>query len=935
MTAKIVYYGPGLCGKTTNLMVIFDKLDPKSRGELTSLVTTPDRTLFLPVYLGKVASFYLEIHLYTVPGQAVHDEARRVVLEGADAIVFVCDSQAATVAATRESFASLVENLEKNRIDPNDIPIVIQFNKRDIPGALPVDELRRLLRFEAYPHTEAAAIRGDGVMETFRVIAKITAKHLFARLKADSDSLEKERTSRRELTQITNQIVSAESIPHALMTLKDRILGLFEAERLTIYAIDVTHQELYSLQKTGDVPEEIRVPKSFASIAGYTALARKTINIKDAYDAAELRGFHLNLRFDQRWDKQTGFRTRSVLAVPILFEKYLLGVVQILNKWNGTSFTSMDEDTVEEIARILGIAFYNQHRVARMPSRFKQAATNAHVNDTNVEQVLIEEHNVPLMDSTDEGGVHDVQPIEYDLAIRIPDGRRNSGFVEAKPPASPTPVPAASGETTRLFLMNSLAEDYVSHGEYEKAANILEKLIEYEPQSPQHRNKLQFVRSRMSGCDTIPSRRPPPMLEMDEPGPSLDFDAAESEELSFDMDASGDPSIASSELPAPQPPSFASSPSAFRNPFEITAAARAGNSVDDLDFITEHLTEAEVFAKYGMPEKVSEHLRAVIDRIPQYIQGGDPRQVQELAGRCFELARQQGLEAAPEQAGQDLADRAEASGRENVGRETADCSVFAPDETRPGDSVLVQAFAHRRQAAALVEKLARDFDEDARRRATTILHASIQRGELLTFHLTTTIGIVDPPLQSARWDGEVMSLQFGLAIPSDTLEGNCLGTLIVSRESVPVGHLKFVIKIRNRVDAAAAALTTARRYRKAFVSYATSDRVEVLKRVQMLSQLRVDFFQDILELQPGAKWRDELFHQIDESDLFLLFWSSAARESEWVMNEVRYAIQRQASSNGEPEIMPVIVEGPPPAAPPPELQHLHFDDYLMYFMTAP
>src|SRR6266550_8065219 len=122
-------------------------------------------------------------------------------------------------------------------------------------------------------------------------------------------SLELELEYRNKLTAITNQINAAESIPQILMTLKDRILELLDSERLTIYAIDTKNQELYSLQKVGDVPKEIRVPKSFASIAGFAALSRKTINIKDAYEATELAKFHQNLRFDQRWDKQTGFRT--------------------------------------------------------------------------------------------------------------------------------------------------------------------------------------------------------------------------------------------------------------------------------------------------------------------------------------------------------------------------------------------------------------------------------------------------------------------------------------------------------------------------------------------------------------------------------------------------------------------------------------------------
>jgi len=190
MTAKIVYYGPGLCGKTTNLMVIFDKLDPKSKGKMLSLATKTDRTLFfdlLPVDIGKVGPFNLKIQLYTVPGQVFYNETRKLVLKGADSVVFVADSQPAMVDANRESFANLLENLEENQIDPNDTPIVIQYNKRDIPGVLPVEQLQEALGFEGYPFSEASAIKGDGVMETFKLVSKITAKHLFARLKGKGE----------------------------------------------------------------------------------------------------------------------------------------------------------------------------------------------------------------------------------------------------------------------------------------------------------------------------------------------------------------------------------------------------------------------------------------------------------------------------------------------------------------------------------------------------------------------------------------------------------------------------------------------------------------------------------------------------------------------------------------------------------------------------
>jgi len=186
INCKIVYYGPGLGGKTTNLQYIYDSTAPQAKGKLISLATETDRTLFfdfLPLDLGTVRGFKTRFHLYTVPGQVFYDASRKLILKGVDGVVFVADSQPAMVDANRESFANLLDNLEENQIDPNDTPIVIQFNKRDIPGVLPVEQLQEALGFEGYPYTEASALRGDGVMETFKLVSKITAKHLFARLK--------------------------------------------------------------------------------------------------------------------------------------------------------------------------------------------------------------------------------------------------------------------------------------------------------------------------------------------------------------------------------------------------------------------------------------------------------------------------------------------------------------------------------------------------------------------------------------------------------------------------------------------------------------------------------------------------------------------------------------------------------------------------------
>jgi signal recognition particle receptor subunit beta len=196
MTAKIVYYGPGLCGKTTNLMVIFDKLDPKSKGKMLSLATKTDRTLFfdlLPVDIGKVGNFNLKIQLYTVPGQVFYNETRKLVLRGADAIVFVADSQRSMVDSTKESFKNLLDNMKENQIDVDDTPIVVQYNKRDIPGVPPVDELEQLLGLEGFPHAEASALKGEGVMETFKLVSKMTAKHLFNRLKGKSEPIDRKK----------------------------------------------------------------------------------------------------------------------------------------------------------------------------------------------------------------------------------------------------------------------------------------------------------------------------------------------------------------------------------------------------------------------------------------------------------------------------------------------------------------------------------------------------------------------------------------------------------------------------------------------------------------------------------------------------------------------------------------------------------------------
>src|SRR6266536_3036843 len=217
MTAKIVYYGPGLCGKTTNLMVIFDKLDPKQKGKMLSLATKTDRTLFfdlLPVDIGKVNNFNLKMQLYTVPGQVFYNETRKLVLKGADSVVFVADSQPSMIESNRESFANLLENMKENSVDPDDTPIVIQFNKRDIPGVLPIKQLQEQLGFEGYPYHEASAIKGEGVMETFKLVSKITAKHLYNRLKGKPEPIDRKKPEKAAKHAKPKTIAGTKKVPH-------------------------------------------------------------------------------------------------------------------------------------------------------------------------------------------------------------------------------------------------------------------------------------------------------------------------------------------------------------------------------------------------------------------------------------------------------------------------------------------------------------------------------------------------------------------------------------------------------------------------------------------------------------------------------------------------------------------------------------------------
>ncbi|MCW5961129.1 MAG: GTPase domain-containing protein [Pyrinomonadaceae bacterium] len=175
INCKIVYYGPGLCGKTTNLQYIYDTTAPQAKGKLISLATETDRTLFfdfMPLELGTVRGFKTRFHLYTVPGQVYYDASRKLILKGVDGVVFVADSQEERMDANIESLYNLEENLQSQGYNLKDLSYVLQLNKRDLPNIISVEELTAELQRKGEPVFEATASTGVGVFDTLKAVAK-------------------------------------------------------------------------------------------------------------------------------------------------------------------------------------------------------------------------------------------------------------------------------------------------------------------------------------------------------------------------------------------------------------------------------------------------------------------------------------------------------------------------------------------------------------------------------------------------------------------------------------------------------------------------------------------------------------------------------------------------------------------------------------------
>ncbi len=181
INCKIVYYGPGLCGKTTNLQHIYSRVPQETRGKMISLATEMDRTLFfdfLPLELGQIRGFRTRFHLYTVPGQVYYNASRKLILKGVDGIVFVADSQIERFEANIESLMNMQDNLAEHGLSAEKVPLVMQYNKRDLPRVVSVPDLEKELNPKGAPYYEAVALRGTGVFDTLKLSCKLVLKTL-------------------------------------------------------------------------------------------------------------------------------------------------------------------------------------------------------------------------------------------------------------------------------------------------------------------------------------------------------------------------------------------------------------------------------------------------------------------------------------------------------------------------------------------------------------------------------------------------------------------------------------------------------------------------------------------------------------------------------------------------------------------------------------
>jgi hypothetical protein len=252
---------------------------------------------------------------------------------------------------------------------------------------------------------------------------------------------------------------------------------------------------------------------------------------------------------------------------------------------------------------------------------------------------------------------------------------------------------------------------------------------------------------------------------------------------------------------------------------------------------------------------------------------------------------------------------------------------------------MIQAFTHTHEQSEEARRLAGEFDDETARLGVQSLGVRVLPATRLTYTLRLPGLSIVEPIQEMHWHRKTENVAWGVEVPADYRVGSVIGSVTVTADGIPLGRITIKVDIlpagkgkTAKMDALDPVATGAEKFKQAFISYASQDRNIVVRLVQMLRINGIEFFQDLLHLEPGDRWAKELYRHIEESDLFLLFWSSHAKASEWVMNEARHALSCQKGNvDAPPVIHPVIVEGPPPVPPPPELAHLHFNDPLIYF----
>jgi hypothetical protein len=271
--------------------------------------------------------------------------------------------------------------------------------------------------------------------------------------------------------------------------------------------------------------------------------------------------------------------------------------------------------------------------------------------------------------------------------------------------------------------------------------------------------------------------------------------------------------------------------------------------------------------------------------------------------------------------------------------EDVSSTIFAPRQAVRGTSFLVQVFAHRpAEDPATLRDKAKEAEPKTEKVGGNLLDQKVEIGTTLTFSLIMKGLEIDIPQQSGVWTGRTIHVAFGVTVPKDFQLGQHYGLVVVSADTLPIGNFRFTfdivetLKPESSVPDYVGELT---RFHNAFISYAHQDRAEVLKRVQMLSIQRQKYFQDFITIEPGQAWEPVIREAIDKCDVVYLFWSRAASASTEVKKELMYAVARQAkNATASPAILPIVIQGPPPADPPAELSFLHFDDKFSYLIFA-